>query len=231
MAAKTYIPIRDWNEDDRPREKMLKLGRQALSDSELLAIILGSGSRDKSAIDLAKEILASCDDNLDELGKISIRELMLFKGVGTAKAVNIAAVLELGRRRQATNPVTKPKISSSQDAFRILHPILADLPYEEFWILVLNRAHRVIKKEKISSGGVNTTLADSRLVFRSAIQLLASSLIIAHNHPSGSLDPSDADISLTKKLVTAGKYLDIKVLDHIILSNNSYVSFADKNWL
>ena len=229
MSDHKYIPITDWDEDDRPREKLLKSGRQGLSDSELLAIILGSGSRDKSAVDLAKEILKDCNNNLDELGKVSIESLMNYKGVGEAKAIKIAAVLELGRRRQASQALEKQAIRSSHDAYETLRPILSDLAHEEFWILILNTANKVIRKERISSGGINATIADPRIIFKLAIRYSATSIILAHNHPSGSTDPSKADIKLTQKLQFAGKHIDILILDHIIVGDNSYFSFKDSN--
>lgn len=228
---KKNIPITAWHQDDRPREKMLRLGRQALSDSELLGIILGSGSRDKSAVDLAKEILVGCTNSLHHLGKLSIDQLMQYKGIGEAKAVNIAAALELGRRRRMADPVTKPKVTCSQDAYLIIKPILDDLPHEEFWIVILNKANRVIDKIKIGSGGVSSTAVDPRLVFKPAILLLASGIILAHNHPSGALNPSQSDLSITKKLKQAGSYFDIMVLDHIIIGDEDYYSFADNKML
>ncbi len=231
MAKDKYIPIRAWHSEDRPREKMQKLGRGALTNSELLAIILGSGSKEKSAVDLAKEILDDCDNNLQRLGKISIDELMNYKGVGLAKAISIAAVLELGRRRQAADVVEKPKITCSRDAYTLLKPQLEDLPHEEFWVLLLNRSNRVLKTERISIGGVSSSMADTRIVFKSAITMLASAVILAHNHPSGALVPSQSDIDLTRKLKQAGKYLNIDVLDHLIIGDKAYYSFCDEGKL
>ncbi|MAZ37403.1 MAG: DNA repair protein RadC [Bacteroidetes bacterium] len=223
--------IKSWAEDDRPREKFLLKGRAALSDAELLAIIIGSGSRNESAVELSKRILSTASNNLLELGKYNLSELQTFKGIGEAKAISIAAALEIGRRRRSQENTVKKKISSSNDAFEILHAELSDLNTEEFWIILLNRANRVIKKSKISSGGISGTVADTRVIFKSAIDNLASAIILAHNHPSGNLKPSQADINLTKKLRESGTVLDIPVLDHIIIAENSYFSFADESLL
>ena len=223
--------IKSWAEDDRPREKFLLKGRAALSDAELLAIIIGSGSRNESAVELSKRILSTASNNLLELGKYNLSELQTFKGIGEAKAISIAAALEIGRRRRSQENTVKKKISSSNDAFEILHAELSDLNTEEFWIILLNRANRVIKKSKISSGGISGTVADTRVIFKSAIDDLASVIILAHDHPSGNLKPSQADINLTKKLRESGTVLDIPVLDHIIIAENSYFSFADESLL
>ena len=223
--------IKSWAEDDRPREKFLLKGRAALSDAELLAIIIGSGSRNESAVELSKRILSTASNNLLELGKYNLSELQTFKGIGEAKAISIAAALEIGRRRRSQENTVKKKISSSNDAFEILHAELSDLNTEEFWIILLNRANRVIKKSKISSGGISGTVADTRVIFKSAIDNLASAIILAHNHPSGNLKPSQADINLTKKLRESGTVLDIPVLDHIIIAENSYFSFVDESLL
>lgn len=225
------LPISSWNADDRPREKLIKLGRSSLSNAELIAILIGMGSKEESAVELSKRILLSCEHNLDELGRLSLEDLMLFKGIGQAKAVSISAALELGRRRQAQNPIKKSKITCSFDSYNILSPLLSDLKHEEFWILILNQANKVISKEKVSSGGVSSSLADARLIFKPAIQALASGIILSHNHPSGSLRPSQADIKLTKKLYEAGKTLDIKVIDHIIIGHKGYFSFIDEGLL
>ena len=223
--------IKSWAEDDRPREKFLLKGRAALSDAELLAIIIGSGSRNESAVELSKRILSTASNNLLELGKYNLSELQTFKGIGEAKAISIAAALEIGRRRRSQENTVKKKISSSNDAFEILHAELSDLNTEEFWIILLNRANRVIKKSKISSGGISGTVADTRVIFKSANDNLASAIILAHNHPSGNLKPSQADINLTKKLRESGTVLDIPVLDHIIIAENSYFSFVDESLL
>lgn len=231
----TYSPpslsIKSWAEEDRPREKLLHKGKAALSDAELLAILLGSGSKDESAVGLAQKILHSVGQNLNELGRRSIAELQTFKGVGPAKAIAIAAATELGRRRQMSRLADKPQISSSRSAFEAIAPTIVDLQYEEFWILNLNRANRVMSKTKISSGGVAGTVVDAKIVFRRALHAEASSIILCHNHPSGSLRPSEADLELTKKLVAAGKAVDITVLDHLIVSDQGYYSFADEGKL
>lgn len=223
--------IKHWAEDDRPREKFILKGRASLSDAELLAIILGSGSRNESAVELARRILDSASNNLVELGKYNLSELQNFKGVGEAKSIAIAAALEIGRRRRSQENTVKKKISSSNDAFELLHAELSDLNTEEFWIVLMNRANKVIKKIKISSGGISGTVADSRVIFKSAMDNLASAIILAHNHPSGNLKPSQSDINLTKKLKESGNILDIPVLDHIIIAENSYFSFADEGLL
>ncbi len=223
--------IKYWAEDDRPREKFLLKGRAALSDAELLAIILGSGSRKESAVELAKRVLEAAKGNLIELGRYNLKQLMEFNGIGEAKAISIAAALEIGRRRREQEFFVKEKITSSNDIFELMHGDLSDLNFEEFWIVILNRANKVLKKIKISSGGVSGTVADTRVIFKSAIDELASAIILVHNHPSGNLKPSQADISLTKKLKSAGEVLDIPILDHLIIAENSYFSFADEGLL
>lgn len=226
----TKLPITTWAEADRPREKMLLRGKQHLSDTELLAILLGSGSREETAVGLAQRILQSVDNNLDQLGKRSIPDLIKgFKGVGEAKAIAITAAMELGRRRQLTDIKDKPKIVSSKDAYHVIAPILMDLPHEEFWIIVMNRANRVLGREQISIGGTTGTVVDAKVLFKRALgQEKVTSIILSHNHPSGNLMPSTADIELTKKLKAAGKILDIDVLDHLIIAEQGYYSFADE---
>jgi|TARA_B110000879_G_scaffold70898_1_gene99003 DNA repair protein RadC len=223
--------IKQWAEDDRPREKFILKGRSSLSDAELLAIILGSGSRNESAVELARRILDSASNSLVELGKYNLSELQSFKGIGEAKSISIAAALEIGRRRRSQEINVKNKIASSNDAFELLHAELSDLNTEEFWIILMNRANKVIKKIRISSGGISGTVADSRVIFKAAIDNLASAIILAHNHPSGNLKPSQSDINLTKKMKESGNILDIPVLDHIIIAENSYFSFADEGLL
>lgn len=220
-------PITSWAEDDRPREKLLEKGKSSLSEAELLAILIGSGSRGESAVELCKRILGDNGNNLVELGRLSIQDLMKYKGIGEAKAISIIAALELGRRRRELEALEKNKISSSNDVFELFHGDLSDLNTEEFWILLLNRANKVMKKVKISSGGISGTVADTRVIFKNAIEHLSSSIILVHNHPSGNNKPSQTDITLTKKLVEAGKIMDISVLDHIIVAENNYFSFAD----
>ena len=221
--------ITAWAEEDRPREKMLLKGKAALSDAELIAIIIGSGTVNEDAIALAQRILDSVNANLSELGRRSIKDLMKFKGIGEAKAISITAAVELGRRRQFSDVMQKDSITSSRDVFDMMLPQLFDLPYEEFWILQLNRANHVIGRARISAGGVSGTVVDSKMVFKPAIEVLASSIILVHNHPSGNLKPSQADIELTRKLKEAGKHLDIAVLDHIIVAHSGFYSFADEN--
>lgn len=221
------LPITAWSEDDRPREKLLNKGRQALSDAELLAIVIGSGSRAESAVSLAKRILASASNNLNELGRVSLAELMKFKGIGEAKAISIAAALELGRRRHASLNLEKPQVRSSKDAFHALYPLVSDLPHEEFWVLLLNKANKIIGSEKISAGGTDATLVDAKVLFRKAIEGQAVSIILCHNHPSGNLKPSQADVDLTKKLKQGGEIVGVQVLDHLIIADGKYYSFAD----
>ncbi len=225
------LPIKTWAEADRPREKMQIQGRSSMSDAELLAILLRSGTQEETAVDLARRILSSVRQDLNALGKCSLPELTRFKGMGMAKAVTVMAALELGRRRQLSPAVSQPQVRSSQDAHRALAPLLMDLPHEEFWILLLNRANRIIGKERISSGGVSGTVVDAKMVFRKALETLACSLILSHNHPSGNLTASQADLDLTKKLKKAGKTLDIEVLDHLIIADSGYLSFADEGML
>ena len=222
------ITIKAWAEADRPREKMMRLGQKGLSDAELLAILLGSGSRQETALALARRILQAVEGNLVRLGRCTRAELQAFRGVGEAKAVSVMAALELGRRRQLAQVSDRPQVRSSKDAYRAIAPMLLDLPHEEFWILLLNRANRVIGREQISAGGVTGTVVDAKLIFRKAMEGLACSLILCHNHPSGNLRPSQADIDLTAKLQEAGKTLDVVILDHLIIGDKQYFSFADE---
>lgn len=223
-----HFPIRNWSEDDKPREKLMLKGKAALSDAELIAILIGSGSRNESAVDLSKRILGSVQNNLNALGKLSMAQLMQFKGIGEAKAISIMASMELGRRRRAEEAQELDKITSSKSVFEIMQPIIGELPHEEFWILYLNNSNKVISKAQMSVGGITGTLVDVRLVFKMALEKCATALILCHNHPSGTLIPSDADKQLTKKLKTAGDSLDIKVLDHLIVTERNYFSFADE---
>ena len=220
--------IKSWAAEDRPREKLLCRGVRSLTNAELMAILLGSGSRNQSAVDLAKTILASCDQNLDELGRYSTDELTRFMGVGPAKAVAIAAAIELGRRRKSTSANERVQIKSSNDAYQLMHSLIADLRVEEFWAVYLNRNNRVTKTKLISSGGVSGTVVDTKLIFQAALNCLCSSIILCHNHPSGNLSPSDADRRLTEKIVTGAQLLDVTVLDHIIVSHTGYFSFSDQ---
>ena len=220
--------IKNWAEDDKPREKLMLKGKQALSDAELVAILIGSGSRNESAVSLSKRILASVDNNLNALGKLSLKQVMEFKGIGEAKAISIAAALELGRRRRAEETIELKKITSSKAVFEIMQPIIGELPHEEFWVLYLNNSNKVIYKAQLSKGGMTGTIVDIRLIFKVAFEQNATSIILAHNHPSGKLEASDADKEITKKLKLAGEQLDIRVLDHIIVTENGYLSFQDE---
>jgi DNA repair protein RadC len=222
------FPITHWSEDDKPREKLMLKGKSALSDAELIAILIGSGSRSESAVDLSKRILSSVDNNLNALGKLSISQLMSFKGIGEAKAISIIAAMELGRRRRVEVAVELIKITSSKKIFEIMQPIIGELPHEEFWIVYLNNSNKVISKSQLSKGGITGTLVDVRLVFKTALEMGATALILCHNHPSGTLIPSDADKQITKKLKVAGDSLEIKVLDHLIVTENNYFSFVDE---
>ncbi len=231
MDIKKYTPsiftIKSWAEEDRPREKLLIRGKEHLSDAELIAILIGSGNKNESAVALAQKILNTVENNLNELGKATIKELMKFKGIGEAKAISIVAAMEIGRRRQRSQIKKKTQVKSSRDAYNVLVTLLVDLPHEEFWILLLNRSNRVIHKECISRGGVAGTVVDAKIIFNKALSYLASSIILCHNHPSGNLRPSQADIDITKKLKKAGEVLEINVLDHLIISEQGYYSFAD----
>lgn len=221
--------IKNWSDDDKPREKLVHKGRSVLSNAELIAILIGSGTKNETAVALSKRILASTNNNLNELGKVSIKQLMKFKGIGEAKAVSIAAALEIGRRRQNEKAIVKAQISGSQAVFDLLQPLVADLPHEEFWIVYLNNSNKVIHKAQLSKGGITGTLVDVRLVMKQALELGAVSLILAHNHPSGALKPSEADKKITNKLRKASEAMDIRVLDHVIITQNKYYSFADNN--
>ena len=220
--------IKSWAEDDRPREKLLLKGRHALSDAELIAILIGSGTRDITAVDLSKQILKTYDNKLNNLGRLQIEDLKKFKGIGEAKAVTILAALELGRRRREEPSHKKPRITSSKDAYEIIAPQLSDIDHEEFWILLLSRSHQVKDKICISRGGISGTVVDQRLVFKPALEKLASAIILCHNHPSGTLYPSEQDKMLTKKLVASSKLLEIPILDHLIYTDAGYFSFADE---
>jgi DNA repair protein RadC len=223
--------IKKWNQDDQPREKLLYKGKSALSDAELVAILIGSGNREESAVALCKRILASVDNNLSELGKLSINQLMEFKGIGEAKAITIAAALELGRRRRSEEALEKKKIASSTSVYELMQPIIGELQHEEFWIIYLNNSNKVLQKNQLSKGGITGTLVDVRLVLKNALEIGATGIILAHNHPSGTLNPSSADKQLTQKLKMAAESLDIKVLDHLIVTEKAYFSFADENML
>jgi len=222
------ITIKTWAEEDRPREKLSIQGRRALSDAELVAILIGSGSTTESAVDLSKRILNSCKNDLNALAKLSIQDLSKFKGIGEAKAISIIAALELGRRRKESDFNELEKIFTSKDIYNLLAPNFLDLPHEEFWIVMLNRANKVIEKMLISQGGLSGTVADPKIIFKAAVSHQAVNVILAHNHPSGNLKPSDADINLTKKLVAGAKILDLAIIDHVIFTDKGYFSFADE---
>lgn len=227
-----HLNIKEWKEEDRPREKFADKGAKALSDSELLAILIGSGNANESAVTLSQRILHSVDNNLDELGKLNIQALVKnFKGIGMAKAITIAAALELGRRRKLTAPTEKKKIQASEDVFEVLHPLMADLSQEEFWVVLLNRANKIIGQVKLTQGGTGQTVVEIPLILKTAIDKLATGIIVAHNHPSGNTEPSPQDIQITQKLSTACKTIDIPLLDHLIIGHASYYSFADEGRL
>jgi DNA repair protein RadC len=223
--------IKNWSVEDRPREKLSQKGRAVFSEAELLAIILGSGNRNESAVELSRRILSDQGNDLNQLSKMNINSLMKYNGIGEAKAISMIAALELGRRRTNENFDLKSKIQSSNAAFEIIKSNFLDLPHEEFWMICLNRANKVICKLPISKGGVSGTVADLKLIFKSALEQLASSIIVCHNHPSGNLEASRADIDLTKKIKEAGKIMDIPLLDHLIVSDYNYFSFADSGIL
>jgi len=223
--------IKNWAQGDRPREKLLQKGKLSLSDAELIAILIGSGNSKDSAVELSKKILAKCNNSLNVLGKLSVKQLTEFRGIGEAKAITIIAALEIGRRRRSEEAVELAKISSSSSVFEILQPVIGELQHEEFWILYLNNSNKIIEQFQISKGGITGTLVDVRITLRKALELGAVSLILAHNHPSGNLNPSEADKQLTSKLKTAAESLDIKILDHLIVTEKTYFSFADEGLL
>lgn len=225
------MTIKSWAVDDRPREKLFAKGPSSLSTAELIAILIGSGNKQESAVDLSKRILMSVDNNIHQLSKLTPEKLTLFKGIGLAKAISIITALELGKRRQLANIAINPKITSSKDAYHIMQPLLGSLPHEEFWVLYLNNANKVLSKNQLSKGGITGTMVDVRLVLKTALEVGATGIILAHNHPSGTLKPSEADKQLTTKLSVAAKSLDIKVLDHLIITEKAYFSFADENIL
>lgn len=222
-----HFSIKHWSEDDKPREKLMLKGKVALSDAELLAILIGSGSRNESAVALCKRILASNANNLNQLGKQSIQQLLQFKGIGEAKAITIIAALELGKRRRLEEAKQFTQIKSSNDVFEHMQPLIGDLSNEEFWVLLLNNSNKIIQKIQLSKGGLTATLVDIRLLFKQALEHFATAIILVHNHPSGQLKPSEADKSITRKIADAGNILEIKLLDHIIVTEHDYFSFAD----
>ena len=218
-------------EDDRPREKFLLKGKNSLSDAELLAIIMGSGNREDSAVELGRKILGSVENNWHNLSLLSLSDLMKFKGVGEAKAISIAAALEIGHRRAAQEVPEKIQIRESKDIYKVLQPYLSDLQTEEFWAVFLNQNNRIVGKARLSAGGINQSVVDVRILFKTALEHLSTAITIAHNHPSGNLKPSQEDLRITKQIADAGKILNIQLLDHLIISQNAYFSFADENLL
>ncbi|WP_417365224.1 RadC family protein [Flavobacterium beibuense] len=223
--------IKYWAEDDKPREKLILKGKTALSDAELIAILIGSGSRNESAVELSKRILKSVDNNLNALGKLSVKQLMTFKGIGEAKAVTIAAAAELGRRRREEDTVDLKKVTSSKAVYEIMQPLIGELPHEEFWVLYLNNSNKVIYKSQLSKGGITGTIVDVRLAFKLALEHNATGMILVHNHPSGALQASEPDRQITKQMQQAGQSLSVNILDHVIVTEKAYFSFADEGML
>ncbi len=229
--SQNSFSIKSWSEGDRPREKLLYKGKSVLSDAELLAILIGSGNKEESAVDLCKRILADKDNQLKKLSKMSVEELQMYKGIGEAKAIGIVAALELGKRHGNADLPIFPKITSSHDAYFVLQSLIGDLSHEEFWALLLDNSNKVINKHQVSKGGITSTIVDMRLIFKKALSCGAVGIILAHNHPSGTLKPSRLDIKLTEKIKKASELLDFKLLDHIIVTEKSYFSFADEQLL
>lgn len=225
------LKITEWAVEDRPREKLILKGTATLSDAELLAILISSGTKNRSAVDLGRELLLKVNNNLNSLGKLSIKDLTGIHGIGPARAVVIASALELGRRRKLAEAEEAIKIGSSKDVADIFQPLLSDLNHEEFWILFLNRANKVINRMKLSQGGLSGTVTDVRMIMKDAVECLASGIIVCHNHPSGNINPSESDIKITRKIHEAGNLLDIQLLDHLIVSGSDYFSFADNGML
>ncbi len=228
MLNQKNLNIKDWAEEDRPREKLKNKGIGALTDAEMIAILIGSGTKNESAVDVSKRLMNTADNNLNVLGKKTLRDLMQVNGIGEAKAISIMASLELGKRRKLADILTKQKITSSKEVYELFSAMLMDLPHEEFWVIMLNRSNTIIEKYKLSQGGIAGTVIDVKIIIKKALENLASSLILCHNHPSGNIRPSQNDRVITNKLSDAAKYFDIKVLDHLIVSDNGYYSFADE---
>lgn len=226
-----HITIKSWAEEDRPREKLMLKGRHVLSDAELIAILISSGNAEETAVELSKRILAGAENNLNELSRQSVHDLIKYKGIGEAKAISIVAALELGRRRKTEENLKRGQITSSKDAVDIFQPLLGDIAHEEFWILFLNRANHVIGKNHVSSGGMTGTVVDPKMIFKAALDAKAVSIILCHNHPSGNVKPSQQDTDLTKKIVAAGKLMEISVLDHVIVAQGAFFSFADEGMM
>lgn len=225
------LNIKDWAVEDRPREKLTMNGPRSLSDAELIAILIGSGNLEESAVELSRRILASVDNNLNELGRKSVEYLQQFKGIGEAKAITIVAALELGKRRKESGIKIKSKITGSKDVADFFQPVIGDLGHEEFWIMFLDRGNKIKESFKLSQGGITGTVIDVRIILKSALEKDACSIILCHNHPSGTLQPSDADLKITRKICDAAKIMDMAVLDHIIIGDNKYYSFADEGML
>jgi DNA repair protein RadC len=224
----SHLPIKAWAEEDRPREKLLLRGKHSLTEAELIAILISTGSANETAVDVARRILSSCSNDLNALGRMNVPELKKFKGIGEAKALSIVAALELGRRRKETKEVKREKVTSSREAVDLMQPLLGELSHEEFWIIFLNRANCILGKQQISMGGMSGTVADPRVIFKAALDQKAVSIILCHNHPSGNNQPSAADVQLTKNISEAGRVLEITVLDHIIVTQHGFYSFADE---
>lgn len=231
MSEYKKLNIKDWAVEDRPREKMLSKGSRSLTNAELIAILISSGNINETAVELSRRILTATENNLNDLGRKGIDFLMTFKGIGEAKAVTIVAALELGKRRKEAEVFNKSKITGSKDAADFFQPLLGDLNHEEFWIMLLNRGNKILDTFMISQGGISGTLIDVRLILKKAIEKFASSIILCHNHPSGNMQASEADLSITKKINNAAKIMDISVIDHIIIGQNQYLSFADEGIL
>ena len=224
-----YVSVKNWAEEDRPREKLMMKGALALSDSELLAILIGSGTREKSAVQVCQDILGKAENDLNKLARFGVNDLTKIKGIGPAKAITIVAALELGRRRKNSEVKEIKKITSSRDAYHILYPYLSDLNHEETWALLMNRSNQVISKMLVSKGGISSTVVDVRLILREALNVYASAIILGHNHPTNNLMPSEQDLRITTKLKDAAKLMDINLLDHLIICGEKYYSFADEN--
>lgn len=225
------LSIKNWAVEDRPREKLIKKGVESLCNAELLAILIGSGTKNKTALELGRQLLFSASNNLVELGKMKLEDLIKVKGVGEAKAISLLAAIELGRRSRFAEPLEKARITSSRDSFQIFQPILGDLPHEEFWVMLLNRSNRLIDNVRISKGGISGTVIDAKLILNTAITRLASAIIICHNHPSGNRNPSEADIRITQKIKSAANTMDVSLLDHLIIADRGYYSFSDEGIL
>ena len=227
MKPNTNQSIKNWATEDRPREKMIAKGREALTNAELIAILIGSGNSNESAVDLSRRILKDVDNNLIMLSQLSINELIAYNGIGEAKAVSIASALELGRRRRFAEVAKQTSIKNSKDAFEYFYMHISDIEHEQFWVLLLNPVNKVIKLVKISDGGINGTSADPKRIFKIALENNATAIMLCHNHPSGNVAPSEADIAITNSMANGGKILEIKILDHIVVGIDNYFSFAD----